>query len=155
MDVVSFSTLDEEVQVAVIQRLMRYVKAALQYQGLSDTDFRWSPAGDGGYLTFVNPQGGRFAIDVAFAIFEKVGQREAAEVSRGKFSIRAALHAGTVREEVDLGRDTNIWGMGINTTARILSVSDESQLLVSKQYFDTYIKDRRKSDYSFCEPYSP
>ncbi len=153
MDVVSFSTLDEESQVAVIQRLMRYVKEALLFHGQRDTDFRWSPAGDGGYLTFVNPQAGRFAIDVAFSIFEKVGGREAAEVPRGKFTIRAALHAGTVREEVDLGRDTNIWGMGINTTARILSVSDDSQLLVSKQYFDTYMKDRGESVYSFGEPY--
>jgi hypothetical protein len=43
--------------------------------------------------------------------------------------------------------------MGINTTARILSVSDENQLLVSKQYYDTYIKDQREADYQFAEPY--
>jgi hypothetical protein len=153
MDVVSFSTLDEENQVVVIQTLMRYVKESLSFHGQHDTDFRWSPAGDGGYLTFVNPKAGRIAIDVAFSIFEKAGGRDAAGVSPGKFTIRAALHAGTVREEIDLGRDTNIWGMGINTTARILSVSDESQLLVSRQYFDSYMKDRGESKYVFSDPY--
>src|SRR5260370_5809127 len=126
MDVVSFSTLDEESQVAVIQRLMRYVKEALLFHGQSDADFRWSPAGDGGYLTFVNPQAGGSAIDVAFSIFERVSGSGAGEVPHAKFTIRAALHAGTVREEADLGRDTNISGMGIKTTARILSVRDES-----------------------------
>jgi len=153
MDVVSFSTLDEESQVAVIKRLMRYVKESVHYHSLVESDFRWSPAGDGGYLTFVNPEAGTLAINVAFSIFEKVGASEMRGASREKFTIRAALHAGMVREEADLGRDTNIWGMGINTTARILSVSDENQLLVSKQYFDTYIKEGREQEYSFGEPY--
>jgi len=150
MDVVSFSTLEEEDQVEAIKTLMRYIKESLSFRSQKDTDSRWSPAGDGGYLTFVNPHAGKFAIDVAFSIFERVAGGEGSSV---KFSIRAALHAGTVREETDLGRDTNIWGMGINTTARILSVSDQSQLLVSKQYFDTYMKDRRESGYVFGEPY--
>jgi len=154
MDVVSFSLMDEETQVQVIQTLMSYVTGALFYHGQKDTDYHWSPAGDGGYLTFVNQPAGRIAIDVAFSIFDKVGGRHAAGVSRGKFTIRAALHAGTVREDIELGHDTNIWGMGINTAARILSVSDESQLLVSRQYFDTYMKDRRESGYSFGAPYT-
>jgi CRP-like cAMP-binding protein len=150
VDVVSFSKLEDEDQVEVIKTLMRYIKESLLFRGQKETDSRWSPAGDGGYLTFVNPQAGKFAIDVAFSIFERVAGAEGSSV---KFSIRAALHAGTVREEADLGRDTNIWGMGINTTARILSVSDQSQLLVSRQYFDTYMKDRRESGYVFGEPY--
>jgi len=153
MDVVSFSTLDEDSQVAIIKRLMRYVRESVLYHSLGEGDYRWSPAGDGGYLTFVNPDAGRAAINVAFSIFEKVGSSEVRGGSRDRFTIRAALHAGTVREEVDLGRDTNIWGMGINTTARILSVSEENQLLVSKQYFDTYIKERREQEFSFGDPY--
>ena len=153
MDVVSFSTLDEDTQVAVIKRLMRYVRESVLYHSLGEEDYRWSPAGDGGYLTFVRPEAGGVAIDVAFSIFEKVGSSQRQGDSREKFTIRAALHAGTVREEADLGRDTNIWGMGINTTARMLSVSEENQLLVSKQYFDTYIKERRDQDFSFGEPY--
>jgi len=153
MDVVSFSTLDEDHQVAVIKRLMRYVRESVLYHSLGEGDYRWSPAGDGGYITFVSPDAGMAAINVAFSIFEKVGAMEVHGDSRDKFSIRAALHAGTVREEADRGRDTNIWGMGINTTARILSVSEENQLLVSKQYFDTYIKERREQEYSFGDPY--
>lgn len=152
MDVVSFSTLDEERQLIVIQRLMRCIEQSIRYHGLKDDEYRWSPAGDGGYLTFVTSNGGRQAIDVAFSIFERIASG-AVSGTVEKFNIRAALHAGTVREDEDLGRETNIWGMGINTTARILSVSDEDQLLVSRQYFDTYIKDRNCTGYNFGDAY--
>src|SRR6266404_1073364 len=154
VDGVSFSTLDEENQIAVIHRLMQYANESMLFHSLTQSDYRWSPAGDGGYLTFVSTRGGRAAIDVAFAVFQKVAGRVTGSSGEG-FQIRAALHAGSVREDADFDRDrdSNIWGMGINTTARILSVSDENQLLVSKQYYDTYIKDQREADYQFAEPY--
>ena len=90
MDVVSFSTRDEESQVELIKRLMRYVKESVQFHSLAEKDFRWSPAGDGGYLTFVNPEAGTCAINVAFSIFEKVAAGEVRGAPREKFTIRAA-----------------------------------------------------------------
>ncbi|HYL74509.1 MAG TPA: cyclic nucleotide-binding domain-containing protein [Bryobacteraceae bacterium] len=152
MDVVSFSTLDEDDQIGVIGQLMKYVRQALMLQDLKEDDYRWSPAGDGGYLTFLSVIAGRSAIDVAFSIFQQVANPPRKSFDR-RFTIRAALHAGSVQESADLGRDTNIWGMGINTTARILSISDENQLLVSKQYHDTYVKDQPGDAYHFGEPY--
>ena len=41
--------------------------------------------------------------------------------------------AEIVTEDDDLGWKTNVWGVGINTAARILAVSAANQLLVSKQ----------------------
>jgi CRP-like cAMP-binding protein len=152
MDVVSFSTLDEEKQIGVICQLMLYIRHALAFYGLTEDSYKWSPAGDGGYLTFLSTDAGRSAIDVAFSIFQLIAAPPRGSFGE-RFSIRAALHAGSVRENPDLGRDTNIWGMGINTTARILSISDENQLLVSKQYYDTYIKDQGEGEYRFGEPY--
>lgn len=61
--------------------------------------------------------------------------------------LRLGLHSGIVTEDDDLGRKTNIWGVGINTAARILGVSAARQLLVSKQYFDNYIAGQRESDF--------
>lgn len=152
MDVVSFSSFDEADQLGVIRQLMKYVTQALAFNGLKEDDYIWSPAGDGGYLTFLNVSAGRSAIDVAFSIFQLIAAPPRGSFD-ARFRIRAALHAGSVQESADLGRDTNIFGMGINTTARILSISDEDQLLVSKQYHDTYIKDQRDQEYHFGEPY--
>jgi hypothetical protein len=68
VDIVSFSTLQDEEQLAVIKKLMLLMREALAYNGISDDAYRWSPAGDGGYLTFVTDENCRSAIDVAFSI---------------------------------------------------------------------------------------
>jgi hypothetical protein len=151
VDIVSFSTLQDEEQLAVIKKLMLLIREALAYNGISDDVYRWSPAGDGGDLTFVTDDSCRSAVDVAFSIFEKLSF-PARNVS-DRFSIRAALHAGIVTEDDDMVRDTNIWGIGINITARILSISKPSQLLVSKQYFDAYMKDQSEGEFSIGKSY--
>ena len=53
--------------------------------------------------------------------------------------MKFAVHCGRVIEAEELGRVSNIWGEGINTAARILYVCALSQILVSEQYFDSYI----------------
>ena len=151
MDIVSFSTLKDEDQLAVIKKLMRYIREALAFHSIREDAYRWSPAGDGGYITFVTDASCRAAVDVAFSIFEKVNSK--AGNSTDQFHIRAALHAGVITEDYDLGRDTNIWGIGINTTARVLSISETSQLLVSKQYYDAYLKDQREQEFHIGEAY--
>ena len=55
-----------------------------------------------------------------------------------------AIHAGLVQEADELGGGTNVWGIGINMAARILTVAASSQILVSKQYFDHYISGVRQ-----------
>ncbi len=152
VDIVSFSTLEDHEQLVVIKELLLLIRQALVYNGISDDVYRWSPAGDGGYLTFVTDTGCHSAIDVAFSIFEKLKFAESSVPDQ--FSIRAALHAGNVTEGDDMVRDTNIWGIGINTTARILTISKPSQLLVSKQYFDGYIKDQREEQFSIGKSFS-
>ncbi len=151
MDIVSFSTRQDEEQLATVKKLMLLIRQALAYNGISEDVYRWSPAGDGGYLTFVDEESCRAAIDVAFSIFEKLKFPGCDDPD--PFVIRAALHAGIVTEEDDLVRNTNIWGIGINTTARILTISKPSQLLVSKQYFDGYLKDQRQEEFSIGKPY--
>ena len=151
MDIVSFSTLKDEDQLAVSKKLMRYIREALAFHSIGEDAYRWSPAGDGGYLTFVTDASCHAAVDVAFSIFEKVNSRSGN--STDQFHIRAALHAGVITEDYDLGRDTNIWGIGINTTARVLSISETSQLLVSKQYFDAYLKEQREHEFHIGEAY--
>jgi class 3 adenylate cyclase len=152
MDVVSFSTLADNHQLAVIRRLMVFIREALAFHAVTDDEVRWSPAGDGGYLTFITDTACRLAIDVAFSVFEKL--KYPANDESDHLTIRAALHAGIVAEDADMFRSTNIWGNGINTTARILSIGKPSQLLVSLQYFDDYLKDQREREFSIGRSYS-
>jgi class 3 adenylate cyclase len=133
MDIVSFSTLHDDDQIRAIRKLMSWISEALAFHSVTEGDYRWSPAGDGGYLSFTSIAACDKAIDVAFAILEKLQRPDWVPRSGEKTCIRAALHSGTVQEGHGLGRETNMWGMGINTAARILSLAATSQLLVSRQ----------------------
>lgn len=149
LDVVAFSTFTEEDQTDAIQNLHRWITEALANHSILEADYRWSPAGDGGFLTFSSAPVCRKAIDVAFTVCEKVARPDWLLSDRSSLRLRVSLHSGMVQENDDLGKRTNIWGVGINMAARILSVTAESQILVSKQYFDAYIDAARKEDFRF------
>jgi CRP-like cAMP-binding protein len=153
MDISSFSMLHDDDQIQAIENLIRWINEALAYHSVGEVDYRWSPAGDGGYLTFASSSACRRAIDVAFSIIEKTQHPDWRPRTGEKLRLRLALHSGTVQEARELGRKTNIWGMGINMTARALSVAASSQLLVSKQYFDLYIKGQREGEFVFGDVY--
>jgi class 3 adenylate cyclase len=141
MDVTAFSRLDNEDQGNVIEKLLGWVRAALAFNQIEEGDYRWSPAGDGGYLTFVSPKACARAVDVALAIMEHLRDPEHNKQNR---QMRFAIHAGQIIEAEELGRGTNIWGEGINVAARILNISAPGQILVSEQYFGQYIKGKRE-----------
>ncbi|MEM8614886.1 MAG: hypothetical protein AAGF93_22970 [Cyanobacteria bacterium P01_H01_bin.105] len=153
MDMVSFSTLSDDDQLRAIEALIHWVKSALAFHGLTEKDYCWSPAGDGGYITFDDKEACSKAIDVAFSIFEKLKNPGFQPQVGDRLLIRMSLHAGIVQEGNELGRERNIWGAGINETARIVNVSSPSQLLVSKQYFDLYIKGKREHDFCIGKSY--
>jgi CRP-like cAMP-binding protein/class 3 adenylate cyclase len=139
IDIVSFSTLHDEDQVQAIEHLLGWVNEALAFYSIGQAEYRWSPAGDGGFLTFASSAACRSAIDVAFSIAQKAEHPYWRPRSGEKLTLTLALHAGTVTEASELGHSKNIWGTGINMTARILSVAVPGQFLVSKQYVDNYI----------------
>lgn len=147
LDIVSFSTLEDADQVFAIENLLSCIDEALAFNGVRENDYRWSPAGDGGYITFASHAACRAAVDVAFSVAQKTQNPRWRPRSGGKIRLTMALHAGTVTEARELGSNRNIWGTGINMTARILSVAVPGQLLISKQYFDTYIHGQREDEF--------
>jgi hypothetical protein len=153
IDVVRFSTYSQSEQIQIIGELTRFIQEALSGRSLKEQDYSWSSAGDGGYITFLNPSAGDVPLDVAFAIFEKVRGTAGRESLRKGFLIRAGLHAGTVQEGLELAGKKNIFGVGINETARILSIADDSQLLVSREYHDLFAKHIQQSEYGFGQPF--
>ncbi len=154
LDVVAFSILPEADQIASIQNVYRWITESLANHSITEETYRWSPAGDGGFLTFNTAPACRKAIDVAFTLADKVKHPDWTPESGKRISVRMGLHSGLVKEAEDLGQNTNIWGVGINTTSRILAISGKSQLLVSRQYYETYIAEQREEDFEFGSPYS-
>lgn len=154
LDIVAFSILPEDDQISAIQNIFRWITESLANHSISNKAYRWSPAGDGGYLTFITATVCRKAIDVAFTLAEKIKHPDWIPASGLRIELRMGLHSGLVKEAEDLGRNTNIWGVGINTTSRILAISGKSQLLVSRQYYETYVSRQREDDFQFGPPYS-
>ncbi len=147
LDIVGFSTMRDEDQIDAIQHLYRWINESLANHSIKTESYRWSPAGDGGYLTFNGAAACKKAVDVAFTLCGKIKMPDWRPRSGTPFQLRLGLHSGLVTEDDDLGWKTNIWGVGINTAARILAVSAANQLLVSKQYYDNYIAGVRDNDF--------
>ena len=149
MDIVSYSRFSEEDQLEAVQHLTQWVRQALQYYNVGEDDYMWSHAGDGGYLTFGSREACVKAIDVAFAIVRRVKSKEWLLRTGERLRLRMGLHAGLVQSASKLGleRLEAVSGVGINMTARVMSVSSTDQLLVSRQHFDTFIKGHRDNEF--------
>lgn len=157
MDMAAFSTLSDEDQMIAIQKLYVWTRQALRGEGISQSNYRWSPAGDGGYLTFISHKACELAIDVAFAILKKSENSSWMPTDRKEgMRLRFGLNLGMIEEGEELGGHKNVWGLGINRTARIVAIAAPSQILVSRAYFDEYIapKHKNKKKFDFREPYS-
>jgi CRP-like cAMP-binding protein len=153
MDIVGFSTLFDEDQLEAIRILIKWIRSSLDFQEIDIPEYHWSPAGDGGYLTFKTPSASEKALDVAFSVLEKSKRPTWIPQTGQKIELRFGLHAGIVFEGDELGGGTNIWGDGINMAARVLSVSAGSQVLVSNQYYDAYMRNHRQRDIAFGRPF--
>ena len=52
LDVVAFSVMPEREQIDAVQNIYRWISESLANHSLEEEVYCWSPAGDGGYLTF-------------------------------------------------------------------------------------------------------
>jgi len=152
-DIVAFSTLPDEDQFMADELLSEWTRAALHYHEVAEKDYRWSSAGDGGYLTFKTFSTSDKALDIGFSILEKAQHSIWIPRTGNRIELRFGLHAGPVYESYELAGGTNIRGDGINMAARVLSVASNSQALVSNQYYDTYIHNRKEKDFEFGDPF--
>jgi class 3 adenylate cyclase len=138
VDIVDFSTKNNDNQIRDIQLLIDLMKQALQ-QALPDTHQSeesriWSPAGDGGAVTFWNDN--RAALDTAIALSRLANEHNRQAKPTPPFELRIGLHAGPVIREIDFDKRENIWGEGINIAARVASLAKRNQIVASKEYIE-------------------
>lgn len=144
VDIVDFS-LRESVgeQTALVQDFIKLLNMAIPAAHNQIGKRIWSPAGDGGSLTFTTDV--MAPIDTAIELarlVKKYNGDEAGELwptfktpSR-PLRLRMGIHSGSVSMQQDFDNRLNIWGNGINMSARLITLAQPDQILISQTYYD-------------------
>ena len=133
MDVVGFSEIKPDYkQLEVIQALIAMLREAIPKEHNHPNALIWSPAGDGGSLTFLNDNSA--ALDTAIALGRLVieyNKRKGVQ----SFKLRTGIHIGAVTKEIDFDDRVNVWGEGVNISARVCGLAKPGQILVSDDFY--------------------
>ncbi|MEI7769443.1 MAG: cyclic nucleotide-binding domain-containing protein [Chloroflexales bacterium] len=140
VDIVDFSLReDAESQTSLVQHFIQLLHKAIP-EGLDNARDRvWSPAGDGGSLTF--PKLVTAPLETAINLARLVGMYnegkfEALPKPRIPLQLRMGIHTGAVSMERDFDERTNVWGNGVNISARLITLARPGQILVSEAYYN-------------------
>lgn len=105
----------------------------------------WSPAGDGGAFTFIGTSFNA-PIDMVVRLFVLLNKYNTGDLTNEEVSlkkpgrplqIRAGIHTGPVSLQKDFDQRVNVWGNGINMSARLITLARPGQILVSAEYYET------------------
>ena len=163
IDIVEFSELSQTEQVIATQVLFELLRRAFPVDENNDDRRVWSPAGDGGCLTFwydnVLPitmavtlgklvkkynryiNGKIKSEDVDSGIQDKedvdpgIHGRDVLPKTKKALAIRTGIHFGAVVRKADFDKRMNIWGNGINLSARVANLAKPNQIVISRQYY--------------------
>ncbi len=132
LDIVDFSLMESQEQIKAIRALIKMLHQAIPENQDQPSARIWSPSGDGGSLTFWNNI--YAALDTAVALSKILNAYNKTPDVR-PFLLRVGLHSGPVTKERDFDDRENIWGEGINISARIVGLAKPGQILVSEEFY--------------------
>jgi class 3 adenylate cyclase len=145
VDIVEFSKRPGREQMIAIQVLIQLLRKAVPEDQNHPSKRIWSPAGDGGSLTFWDDL--RAPVETAVALGKYLDQYNRGElelydsrnnklpVGQEPLQVRMGIHAGPVSKEVDFDDRENVWGNGINMSARVASLAQVGQIVASHDYY--------------------
>jgi CRP-like cAMP-binding protein len=146
VDIVEFSKRSGRDQMIAIQALIQLLHKAIPEQQNHPSKRIWSPAGDGGALTFWEDI--HVAIETAVALGKYIDQynqgelilydarnRELPRCEKMPLQVRMGLHDGPVSKETDFDDRENVWGNGLNMSARVASLAKPGQIVASHDYY--------------------
>ena len=135
VDIVDFSRRSSQEQLKVIRVLIDMLSRALPEDHQDDlTAYLWSPAGDGGSVTFMKDIHAALSTAVTLGQLINDYNRDLPANARS-LQVRTGLHSGPVSKEIDFDKSENIWGDGINVSARVMSVARPGQILASADFY--------------------
>ena len=140
VDIVDFSLMPGPDQLTAIKVLIWLLNDAIPKQQNQPDKRIWSPAGDGGALTFWEDI--QAAVETAIGVAKRLNlyNQDKLEVpmigyTKTKFQIRIGLHNGPISKEIDFDNRENVWGNGINISARVASLGNPGQIVASEEFY--------------------
>ena len=145
VDIVEFSKRRSgDEQMTALQALITLLNKAIPKEHNNRKMRLWSPAGDGGSLTFEDIHA---AVDTAVTLAKCISQynegvpfydADEQELPRDKrpLEVRIGLHVGPVLKETDFDDTENVWGSGVNMSARVASLAKPNQIVASQEFVD-------------------
>jgi class 3 adenylate cyclase len=153
VDIVEFSKKSLKEQMGVTQALIELLRNAVPEEENHPSRRIWSPAGDGGCLTFLENTLAAIKTAVALGrlinrynkyikgeiackdVDERIQDETKLPRSENPFQIRSGIHIGPVVKQIDFDERQNIWGYGINIATRVASLAKPGQIVVSEDYY--------------------
>ena len=145
IDIVNYSMRSQHEQLALFKALVEIVRKALPDQARHPVNRLWSPSGDGGSLTFFDtPFDAALITAIMISKYIKdYNKGEFYDENNGLFpkpieplEIRTGIHSGPVTKGIDFDERQNVWGNGINISARVMSMAKPNQIVISESYFE-------------------
>jgi hypothetical protein len=133
VDIVDFSLKSGKEQMKAIKALIRMLGQAIPEDQRGPGAYLWSPAGDGGSITFLDDI--RAALPTAISLGKLVAEyNKTLPKNALALQVRIGLHSGPVSKETDFDGRENIWGDGINMSARVAGMAKPDQILASSDF---------------------
>jgi CRP-like cAMP-binding protein len=135
VDIVDFSLRSGEEQMKAVRALKDMLGEALPEDHKNDlTAYLWSPAGDGGSITFMKDIHAALSTAVSLGKLIEAYDRNLSANDK-PLQVRIGIHSGPVSKETDFDQSENVWGDGINMSARVMSVARPGQILASADFY--------------------
>lgn len=132
VDIVNYSLMNNTTQIQSFRMLVRMLNQAIPKEHNLSGRRIWSPAGDGGSLTFWDDI--HAALQTAVALGQIINEYNKNLPEKKYFQVRMGLHSGIVIKEVDFDERENVWGNGINISNRVMSMAKPGQIMASKDF---------------------
>jgi hypothetical protein len=130
VDTHRFSTYTSHEQVLKYITLQVHIQKLLEELKLAASTIQ---TGDGGFVVF-SDSNELDALNFCFQLHNRITATNVAGHKSGNVLLRYALHAGSVYKVLDLNRQANFIGAGINYCARLLNVKEANVLYASKDF---------------------
>ena len=133
LDLVGYSKNNEPIQISFFKKFQRELHHIL-YEDIIKNDCILIPTGDGMIIGIKNDQDFDFLKSINLVI----------EITKwahlNNSELRSSIHVGDVNLLIDINKNKNIVGNTINDAARMLSGADNNSIIVSKSFYDKFLR---------------
>jgi hypothetical protein len=150
LDLVDYSTNNEPIQLEMFKKMQREIHHVL-YDEIYKKTCILIPTGDGMIIGLKNSGVESFKLTLSTLT-------DILEWSNNNgYSFRSALHVGSVNVVKDINKHENLVGNLINDTSRIVSSGDTGSIVVSKYFFEEFLRKKELKvgiEYNIDDTYS-